>query len=47
MKTEVYLSGKEFARLGLSDTFRHQRSRARPALFTAILSGSAAVCFTR
>jgi len=45
MKVEVCLEASEFIRFGMFDTFRHRKSWVRPALFAAILAGSAAVCF--
>lgn len=45
LKIEVCLSEREFVGFGLFDAFRHRRSWTRPALFAAILAGSAAVCF--
>lgn len=45
MKIEVYLSGREFVKFGLFNTFRHGKGWHRPALFAAILAAFAAACF--
>ena len=45
MKIEVYLKVTQLIRFGLFDTFLRKRGWVRPALFAAILSVAAAICF--
>lgn len=46
MKIEVRLTEKEFISFGWFDALRVKRAWRGPALFTAILGGAAALCFT-
>lgn len=45
MKIDVRLDGKEFMKFSWFDAFRHKKVWRRPALFAAILSASAVICF--
>lgn len=45
MKIEVWLDEKGFMKFGWFDAFRHKKVWRRPALFAAILSAAAVICF--
>lgn len=45
MRIEVYLTAKEFCRFSTFDSFRRRKMWRSPAIFAAIMSVSALICF--